>query len=376
MIGLEDTLKGGGVHGPGLRHPVRTDAGSGRFRCQSRRPPSTKVTLAEVDPHVGSSGALEPEAHPSDPFDLAKDDEGVGMPMTRRAKPTSKPKRGLRRGTAVIVLLGAFLVGATAYLWSVRNGPGVTPWARLGTQDVHSLAFAPGSRDQLYFGHHGGVLASSDGGRQWRSLGAAADAMGMRAAADGSIVIAGHEVLQESTDGGATWQSIRNDLPNTDIHAFARDPVEPTRMWAYLATGGVYESADGGRSWAQSYAGHRPFLLAIRSGESSRLLGIDPGSGLVASSDGGRTWTSVSTPPAAPVQSLAATADGRSVFLGGPRGLLRSVDGGRSWAKTGLESSTLALAVSDDGRTVIAVSRTTDFYRSDDGGASWLGPPA
>ncbi len=87
-------------------------------------------------------------------------------------------------------------------------------WTHLGTQDVHSLAFESGSTDRLLFGHHHGILESSDGGQTWSALPVQADAMGMRPASDGSIVIAGHDVLVASADGGQTWAPIRSDLPN------------------------------------------------------------------------------------------------------------------------------------------------------------------
>ncbi len=119
-------------------------------------------------------------------------------------------------------------------------------------------------------------------------------------------------------------------------------------MWAYLAAGGLYESLDGGRTWLQAFAGHLPFITAVRPAGSLRLIGIDPSTGLASSVDGGRTWTPDSVPPTAPIQSLAATGDGRIVLIGGPRGVFRSDDGGQSWQKTGLEVSTLAIAASDD----------------------------
>ena len=248
-------------------------------------------------------------------------------------------------------------------------------WARLGTEDVHSLAFAPGSTEQLYFGHHGGILDSRDGGRSWVALPVAADAMGMRPAADGSIVIAGHEVFVGSADGGRTWAPIQTDLPNIDIHAFARDPLDPARMWAYLAEGGVYESTDGGNFWTKVYDGHIPFMTATTDGSSTTLVGIEPFSGFARSVDGGRRWTAVSQPEAFPTYSIAATTDGRVVALGTSDGLLRSDDGGATWRTIKLPSPGFAIALSDDGRTMAVVTGSTDVYRSDDGGATWPGPP-
>ena len=272
-------------------------------------------------------------------------------------------------GGAAIAL--AILAGAVLQPFA-RGNP--HPWARLGTEDVHSIAFAPGSTNHLYFGHHGGILESPDGGRSWTPLPVAADAMGMRPAAGGSIVIAGHEVFVGSTDGGRTWNSIEADLPNIDIHAFARDPLDPKRMWAYLAEGGVYESTDGGAHWAKAYDKHIPFMAATTDGSSTSLVGIEPFSGFARSSDGGRSWTPISQPEAFPTYSIAATTDGRVIALGVSDGLLRSDDGGASWTASGLPSPAMAIALSDDGRTIAVVTQTTDVYRSDDGGQTWPGP--
>lgn len=247
-------------------------------------------------------------------------------------------------------------------------------WARLGTQDVHSLAFAPGSTDRVLFGHHGGVLETRDGGRSWLPLAVSADAMGMRPAADGSIVIAGHEVFQASTDDGRTWAPVPTDLPSLDIHAFARDPADAARMWAYLAGGGLYESLDGGSRWSKVFDGHRPALVAVARGGVTALIGLDPFTGLVESGDGGRSWRALGTPPSSPVLSLAATADGRFMVLGTPQGLFRSDDGGASWTGSLIQGTILAAAISEDGSTVVAVTAETDYYRSDDGGQTWSGP--
>jgi len=279
-------------------------------------------------------------------------------------------------GRAAIVFAGAaagLLILAVAALRPFSPGSPM-PWARLGTEDVHALAFAPGLTERLYFGHHGGILESQDGGRTWAPLPVSADAMGMRPAADGSIVIAGHEVFVGSADGGRTWASIAADLPNIDIHASARDPLDPRRMWAYLAEGGVYESADGGTHWTKVYDGHIPFMAATTDGSSVALVGIEPFQGFARSADGGRTWSAVSQPEAFPTYGIAATQDGRVIALGVSDGLLRSEDGGATWTTINLPGPAFAIALSDDGRTMAVVARTTDVYRSDDGGRTWPGP--
>ncbi len=239
-------------------------------------------------------------------------------------------------GGLIAVVLVITVGIAVATLVASRAPLGATPWARLDTEDVHSLAFAGDGTDRILFGHHGGLLASGDGGRTWDALPVGEDAMSTSTASDGSIVIAGHEVFRASRDDGQTWTSIGTDLPSLDIHGFARDPADPARMWAYPATG------------------------------------IDT-TGLIESLDGGRTWSSLAMPPTSPMTSFAAGADGRVLYAGAQVGLYRSEDGARSWSATAYTGSAFALATSPDGRTVI-VDRATDVYRSDDGGATWPGP--
>jgi photosystem II stability/assembly factor-like uncharacterized protein len=279
-------------------------------------------------------------------------------------------------GRAAFVVAGAAAGALILVVAVVRPFSPGSPvaWARLGTEDVHSLAFAPGSTERLYSGHHRGILETQDGGRTWTPLPVSADAMGMRPASDGSIVIAGHEVFVASSDGGQTWASIAADLPNIDIHAFARDPLDPQRMWAYLAEGGVYESADGGSQWTKVYDSHIPFMAATTDGSSVTLVGIEPFQGFARSADGGRTWSPVSQPEAFPTYSIAATKDGRVVALGVSDGLLRSEDGGATWTTIALPGPAFGIALSDDGQTMAVVTRTTDVYRSDDGGRTWPGP--
>ena len=275
-------------------------------------------------------------------------------------------------GLIAVVLVVAAGIAVAALVIS-RVPRDVVPWARLDTEDVHSLAFAGDGTDRILFGHHDGLLASGDGGRTWDALPVGEDAMSTSPASDGSIVIAGHEVFRASRDGGATWASIATDLPSLDIHGFARDPADPARMWAYPVTGGLWESTDDGVTFEQVRSDNVLFPTAVAAGATTRLLGVDT-TGLIESLDGGRTWSSLVMPPTIPMTALAASGDGRVLYAGAQAGLYRSDDGGRSWPATGYTGSVFALATSPDGRTVILVDRATDVYRSDDGGATWPGP--
>jgi photosystem II stability/assembly factor-like uncharacterized protein len=292
--------------------------------------------------------------------------------MTRSKRAAGQSRGRLWRGSflaAVVVIIAA----GTAYVALRGSSQAAQPWARLGTQDVHSLSFIGGDSDRLLFGHHGGLLTSSDGGRTWSSMPVREDAMSLAPATDGSIVIAGHEVFSRSDDGGATWSKVQTDLPSLDIHGFARDPGDPARMWAYPVTGGLWESIDGGAHFDQVRPDNVLFPLATTTGGSTRLLGVDT-SGFVASEDGGRSWSGISAPDFGPITSVTATPDGSVIYAGTPDGLHRSEDGGRTWEPTGYTGSAFALATTPDGRDVAVVSRATEFFRSSDSGATFTGP--
>jgi photosystem II stability/assembly factor-like uncharacterized protein len=296
--------------------------------------------------------------------------------MSRRRRRAEPPRRDRRRlAVALGLLAAAITIGAGVLLSVSRPGAqGPVAWTRLGTQDVHALAF-PDAADtaHLLFGHHGGILQSRDGGRTWASLATGADAMSLAPATDGSVVVAGHEVLMV-VDLDGKLEPLEGDLPSLDIHGFTRDPGDPRRMWAYLAEGPLYETRDGGRHWERVATDPRPFVTAVRSGDSVKLLALDPFKGIVESTDGGATWQSLGAPPGG-VMSLAATPTGEAVLLGTQRGLFRSDDGGTTWAPTALAGRTpLAIAASNDARTIAAVTTDTEFFRSDDGGATWPGP--
>lgn len=264
-------------------------------------------------------------------------------------------------------------VAAVAFLVLRPAESSGAAWSRLGTEDVHSLAFVGDDPNRLLFGHHGGVSASSDGGRSWQPLGTQADAMSLDAAPDGSIVIAGHEVFAASRDDGRTWADIQAGLPSLDIHGFARDPADPARMWAYLATGGLWESRDEGRSWERIQQQNVIFPVAVQAAGVTRLFGVTA-EGLASSDDGGRTWRAVVTPELYPTASIAATTDGSVLVVGGPGGLARSDDGGATWSMLPFDDEPAAIAVTAGGETIAVVTRTTEFLRSDDGGRTWPGP--
>lgn len=276
-----------------------------------------------------------------------------------------------------IVLVGLLVVGfvvVNALPGRVPAAAGATPWATLGTRDVHALAFDPSDPAHLYFGHHTGLLESRDGGRSWHATGlSGADAMNVRITGASTLQIAGHHVYRETSDGGRTWTDVPNDLPGLDLHAFAVDPADAAHVWAYAAGFGLFESHDRGRHWARRQTGDWPVLATFRAAGVTTLIGVSA-AGVGASTDGGATWRALGAPDGE-LASLAATPDGSTLLAGTTRGLVRSEDGGMSWRPTGFTGTALTIAVApSDSRIVALVDEQTRFFRSDDAGATWPGP--
>lgn len=104
----------------------------------------------------------------------------------------------------------------------------------------------PSNTDRLLFGHHDGLLATSDGGRNWQpSALSGSDAMNI-GQASGELQIAGHEVYLESLDGGETWASVPNDVPGLDLHSFVADPADADRGWVFAVGHGLFRTEDAG----------------------------------------------------------------------------------------------------------------------------------
>ncbi|HYW38847.1 MAG TPA: transcriptional regulator, partial [Terriglobales bacterium] len=96
------------------------------------------------------------------------------------------------------------------------------------------------------------VLVSNDRGATWKRAGLPSYVVSIRSAAiasDRQIMIASREGAFRSGDGGATWEHVVNGLPGKDITSVSFDPTHKRMLATSDATGVIFESRDGGRSW-------------------------------------------------------------------------------------------------------------------------------
>jgi photosystem II stability/assembly factor-like uncharacterized protein len=183
-----------------------------------------------------------------------------------------------------------------------------------------------------------------------------------------------------------SWRAL--PLWGGDVRSLAIHPDDPDRIFAGTSAGQLYESRDGGRSWADAGA-PLPFpgwlLSSLRFDPNKRerlwvsLQGVWGGGHVAYSDDLGKTWASRAAGlPEEPVYTIAL-APGREgrIYAGTLSGVWGTEDGGESWHRlTGAlpeaQKVTSLLVDPTQPDTVIA-GTWRQAYRSDDGGRTWAG---
>lgn len=162
--------------------------------------------------------------------------------------------------------------------------------------------------------------------------------------------------LHISTDAGATWYWLCEDVVGFDVQAFALagPPADDPRQRVWLAGGvglgqgelagefvpGLYRSTDGGCNWspvagdvdqqwtaALSVNPDNPNEVVV----ATRHINLD--NGLAISEDAGATWrwSSVKDEPRYFTTLVRAPGNPQVLYAANAAYLLRSLDGGRTW---------------------------------------------
>ncbi len=158
-------------------------------------------------------------------------------------------------------------------------------------------------------------------------------------------------------DAGPVWTSLgptETDAEGSSdsgmTGALALDPRDPATLYAGPAGGGVWKTTDRGASWtpltddvgvteigALAVAPSAPDTLYAGTGigRTSQFSWDGQGVGLLASTDAGRTWRITGSSPADDFFAISVDPrDSRVLLVAGNRGLQRSTDGGETFQQT------------------------------------------
>ena len=200
--------------------------------------------------------------------------------------------------------------------------------------------------------------------------------------------------LWQSTDGGQSWSTNTDLLPNLGVTDIDIDPSNPSIL--YIATGdrdgsdtysyGVLKSTDGGVSWNATGLSYnvsqqiRISNLMIHPTQTNILIATTS-AGIQRSTNGGATWTN--TQNGVFNALVQKPGDPNILYATSATRIYKSVDNGINWTQlqsAGLPTSgirRIELAVTpDDPNYVYALYGANNngylgTYRSTDNGANW-----
>lgn len=277
---------------------------------------------------------------------------------------------------------------ASGGVWKSTNGG--QSWDPLWNSEeslaIGALAIAPTNSNTIYAatgewtpgygpGFAGaGLFASTNAGNTWTQhtgLSSRRVAQCLVSPTDENrVYVAGNNGFERSTDGGATWSTLRAG----QISDAVIDSSDGDVIYINIRNDGIYKTTDGGATWnllnnGPTGAAADWMRLDIGvSGASGTNFVIAKRSGTIyTTSDGGATWTTLAGSHGgvsyhAWCNLLAVAPDDEDIFLAGGAGQYqRTANGGASWANiSGLHA--------DHHRAVFAPSSTSIVYSCNDGG--------
>jgi photosystem II stability/assembly factor-like uncharacterized protein len=188
-----------------------------------------------------------------------------------------------------------------------------------------------------------------------------------------------------SSDSGRSWISLKPGIGPYEyvIDTLVQHPSEADHIYAgawdlHSEGGGLFESKDGGLTWARIVLAQGP--SAVRGfaicNSSPKYMIAGTLSGAYISSDGGRNWKHVGGRDLEKAESVAIDPkDYRSLYVGTWRLGYKSIDFGRTWTKVDkgmpLDSDLFSIAINSKNPEIVYASACSGVYRSANGAMSW-----
>ncbi len=184
----------------------------------------------------------------------------------------------------------------------------------------------PGDRTLFEVSPTEGIRRTADGGATWTFSGPPAGVLALAVSptfdADRTVLAATSLGLRRSTDAGATWSAVTAaDEAVSGVSTLAARPGEPWRAMAWLASGQLLRSDDGGVTWVERPTpfGEAEVLAFAIAPDQTLLAAVRQAAQVVVwrSTDRGERWRRWLVEPSPDSPALAvATEDLAFVGLG------------------------------------------------------------
>jgi len=255
----------------------------------------------------------------------------------------------------------------------------------------------PKNPDIIYVATNDYIYKTRDGGQSWANLSKGMSHSRVISMAIDPVypatVYAGTkgDAVYKSHDGGQRWVSMRTGLDDATItsvvNQFLFDPADSQHI--FLATTmGVFETKNGGESWAKRMEGMKEVLMVV-------TLGMDPtrpsilyagtSGGVYKSIDQAGHWEQVNnglvptdmvkTSRALNVTSIHVDPyEADTVYAATLSGLYETTDGGKGWNRIGgtlPDQMIMAMVLDRTRKGVLYLAGRDGVHRSEDGGTTW-----
>lgn len=195
--------------------------------------------------------------------------------------------------------------------------------------------------------------------------------------------------ILRSADGGATWtpseQSFMvhgNALWRTNGERLAINSSNPDQVWLGTRTQGLWQSSDGGATFArvdaipsdESEKDPAGVLFVVLDGSGSTIWVGVANVGIFRSPDGGETWSLISPSEGLPYDAELAS-DGRLWVAERDPGTIKIITGDQvteTEPQSGRRWETVAVDPFDPNHVIVGDEGVKDhLYQTSDGGSSW-----
>ncbi len=275
--------------------------------------------------------------------------------------------------------------------WEQKNSAGQSGKTALSLNNVNTkeIVFDQQDHTLIYLSsRENGLFVSENAGEEWRQIFNAGfvNSLALENNSKGIVYIAVANRIYKSIDLGRNWRVIYLESRiESLITQVAVNPKNNKNVIASTSTGDILISNDAGESWnlvANLKSNLRKILINQDNPNIIYIASLN--NGIFRSADAGKTWVNL--------KEQYEKMDSRTLvyrvltfdpgvkdglFLVSDFGIINSADGGQNWQTVQLLTppgsvQINSFAVNSKNNKHIYYATTNTFYRSFDGGKTWL----